>query len=117
MAWWARVREAFGSLRRKWSQTRAWRDRLLRLGALAGMGIVILWVVDFNKTVTVPDVEGVNIARAVERLHDAGIDFEAEGVYGIVTHQWPQPGDEKHRWQDVTLTYEFDGEELKISGG
>jgi len=117
MAWWTRVREALRSLRRKWGRTRMWRDHLLRIVALATMGIVILWVIDFNKTVTVPDVEGVNIARAVERLRDAGIDFEAEDVYGIVTRQWPQPGGEKHRWQDVTLTYEFEGEELKISGG
>jgi hypothetical protein len=64
-----------------------------------------------------PDVEGMYVETAAKELNDAGVPFAADGVYGIVTRQWPRAGDPWYRWVDPVLTYEWDGEELRITGG
>lgn len=117
MEWVERVRGYGARFRRSWDRTGRWRDHLYPLLGIVFFLVLIAWLVDYGRPLTVPDVEGVNMHRATLRLQEAGIDFEAEDVYGIVTRQWPRPGDPFYRWQDVTLTYEYLGEELTLTSG
>lgn len=117
MEWVERVRGYGDRFRRSWNRTRRWRDHLYPFLGIVVFLVLIAWVVDFGRALTVPDVEGMNVSKAAVTLQEAGIDFQADDVYGIVTHQWPRPGSPFYRWQDVTLTYEFQDEELTITSG
>lgn len=117
MGWVSQVQDAINTFRRAWSRTRHWSDRLIRLLGIGVLVVMIAWVVNFGRSVTVPDVEGMNVHKAVTEMNEAGLPFEADGVYGIVTKQSPPAGDPWYRWQDLTLTYEYGGEELEITGG
>ncbi len=116
MGWVSQVRHAIERFRRTWSRTQHWRDRLMKLLGIVLLLVVIAWVADFGRSVTMPDVEGMNVHKAAKELNDAGIPFEAEGMYGIVITQSPRAGDPWYRWVDPTLTYEYLGEELQITG-
>ncbi|WP_291379146.1 PASTA domain-containing protein [Demequina sp.] len=117
MSWLARLQEDVERLRRAWSRTRDLRDLLIRLAGVAVLLMAGAWLLNASRTVTVPDVEGMNVHKAAEALNAAGIPFEADDVYGIVTNQWPNAGDPLYGWQDVTLTYEYQEEELTITSG
>jgi beta-lactam-binding protein with PASTA domain len=117
MGWLSQVQDAIERFRRAWSGSRRSRDILIRLLGIGFLVVAIVWVVDFGQSVTVPDVEGMNVHKAAMELNEAGIPMDAEGVYGIVIKQWPPAGDRWYQWQDLTLTYEYGDEELEITGG
>jgi beta-lactam-binding protein with PASTA domain len=117
MGWVSQVQDAIEGFRRAWSGTRRFRDVLIRLLGIAVLVVAIAWVASFGRSVTVPDVEGMNVRSAVKEMSEAGLPIEADGVYGIVTKQRPPAGERWYQWQDLTLTYEYGGEELVISGG
>ncbi len=117
MGWVSQVRDAVEGFRRAWSRARHWRERVIRLVGIGILLVAIAWVVNFGQSVTVPDVEGMNVHKAVMEMNEAGLPIEADGVYGIVTKQSPRAGEPWYRWQDLTLTYEYLGEELEVSGG
>lgn len=117
MGWGSRVHGAIERFRRMWSRTRHWRDRLIKLLGIAVLLVVIAWVANSGRSVTMPDVEGMYVQTAVKELNDAGVPFEADGVNGLVTGQWPRAGDPWYRWVEPALTYEYAGEESQITGG
>ncbi|MCB2413720.1 PASTA domain-containing protein [Demequina sp. TTPB684] len=117
MPQWTALQERAERFRRAWDRTRDRRDVALRLAGIAVLLVAMVWLLNASRSVEVPDVEGMNVHGAVKELNEAGIPFEADGVYGIVIDQWPNGGDRLFRWQDLTLTYEFEGEEFEITGG
>ena len=117
MGWVSQVQDTIGGFRRAWSRARHGRDLVIRLLGIGILVVAIAWVANSGRSITVPDVEGMNVHSAVKEMNEVGLPIEADGVYGIVTKQWPRAGDRWYRWQDLTLTYEYLGEELEITGG
>ncbi|PKQ16912.1 MAG: hypothetical protein CVT68_08585 [Actinobacteria bacterium HGW-Actinobacteria-8] len=117
MGWVSQVQDAIEAFRRAWLGSRRGRDILIRLLGIAVLVVAIAWVASFGRSVTVPDVEGMSVHSAVKKLNEAGLPIEADGAYGIVIKQRPPAGERWYQWQDLTLTYEYGGEELVISGG
>lgn len=113
-AWVERGRALGADVKRRWMRGRRWRDHLFAGVALVGLAIFLSWVVDFGKSTPMPDVEGMYVQEAVRTLNEAGIPFEAEGVYGQVIRQWPDPGEPTYSWRTVRLTYLYAGEDRRI---